>query len=63
MAPSRVSRSTRVYTTRTTIDQYKWPTQQLLIWRFVMYGTGGTLLGIYASFLVIQQQMSLGIPW
>lgn len=28
-----------------------------------MYGTGGTLLGIFATFLMIQQQLELGIPW
>ncbi|KAF2150873.1 hypothetical protein K461DRAFT_216389, partial [Myriangium duriaei CBS 260.36] len=61
MARSGVSRSTHYYTTRSV--QYKWPTQQLLVWRFVMYATGGTLIGVFAVFLQIQQQLELGIPW
>jgi len=28
-----------------------------------MYGTAGTVLGINAAFITIQQQMHLGIPW
>ncbi|KAF2219199.1 hypothetical protein BDZ85DRAFT_206523 [Elsinoe ampelina] len=56
-----VSRSTRYYTTQTV--QYIWPTQQLLGWRFVMYATGGTIIGVFAAFLIAQQQLQLGIPW
>ncbi|PSK38477.1 hypothetical protein C1H76_2729 [Elsinoe australis] len=55
------SRSTRYYTTQTV--QYVWPTQQLLGWRFVMYATGGTIIGVFAAFLIAQQQLELGIPW
>jgi len=45
-----------------TID-YVWPTQQMLVWRFIMYGVGGTLTGIFASFVYTQNQLGLGVPW
>ena len=28
-----------------------------------MYATGGVLIGIFAAFITIQQQLRLGIPW
>jgi len=57
MAPSSVSRS------RYSVVRYRWPIQQFLVWRFIMYGTAGTVLGINAAFITIQQQMNLGVPW
>lgn len=28
-----------------------------------MYATGGTIIGVFAAFLIAQQQLELGIPW
>lgn len=45
------------------VETYVWPESQLILWRFIMIGTGGTLIGIFASFIEIQQQLQQGIPW
>lgn len=57
MARSSVSRS------RYSTVRYRWPVQQFLVWRFIVYGTAGTILGINAAFITIQEQLNLGIPW
>ncbi|KAF2716860.1 hypothetical protein K431DRAFT_307413 [Polychaeton citri CBS 116435] len=50
--------------TRVIVRQsYYWPDQQLNFWIIVMLGTGGTLIGIFASFVTIQDQLGLAIPW
>lgn len=49
--------------TRYVVHRYYWPVGQFMIWRFIMYGTAGTLIGVFASFLTVQQQLQIGIPW
>lgn len=44
-------------------EKYYWPDLQLNIWTFVMLATAGTILGVNASFMQIQNRMGLGIPW
>jgi hypothetical protein len=45
-------------------QSYFWPDWQLNIWIIIMLATGSTLVGIFANFVVIQQQLGgLGIPW
>ncbi|KAE9978243.1 hypothetical protein EG328_001569 [Venturia inaequalis] len=52
------------YTSARVVRQrYFWPQGQLNIWNFVMLAAGATILGVSAAFLMIQQQMRLGVPW
>ncbi|KAM3081278.1 hypothetical protein ACMFMG_005235 [Clarireedia jacksonii] len=43
--------------------KYRWPPLQLNFWLFIMLVASSTVLGIFANFLSIQQQMHLGVPW
>jgi len=54
------SDSTRVVVRQ---QRYYWPAGQFQVWRFIMYATGGTLIGIFAAFITINQQLRIGIPW
>jgi len=50
--------------TRVVVRQsYYWPDQQLNFWIIIMLATGGTLIGVFAAFVVQQQHLDLGIPW
>ncbi|KAK8221959.1 hypothetical protein M8818_000126 [Zalaria obscura] len=42
---------------------YYWPDQQLNFWIIVMLATAGTILGIFADFITVQNQLKVGIPW
>ena len=45
-------------------QSYYWPDWQLNLWIIIMLATGGTLVGIFANFVVIQNTLGgLGIPW
>ncbi|OCL01932.1 hypothetical protein AOQ84DRAFT_305712 [Glonium stellatum] len=44
-------------------EKYYWPDAQLNIWTIIMLATAGTILGIFAEFMQIQNQMRLGTPW
>ncbi|KAF1843662.1 uncharacterized protein K460DRAFT_149324 [Cucurbitaria berberidis CBS 394.84] len=44
-------------------EKYYWPDLQLNIWTIVMLATAGTILGVNAQFMQIQDRMDLGIPW
>jgi hypothetical protein len=43
--------------------KYHWPALQLNFWLLVMLVGSATILGIYASFLTVQEQLQVGIPW
>ncbi|KAI9778162.1 MAG: hypothetical protein M1835_004997 [Candelina submexicana] len=43
--------------------KYHWPEAQLNLWIIIMLAAGATVLGIFAEFITIQNQMQLGIPW
>jgi hypothetical protein len=43
--------------------KYRWPAQQLNFWLFIMLVAGSTVLGIFASFISVQDQLMLGTPW
>ena len=59
-----VSRRSRVSRRRMVVrENYFWPDQQINFWIVIMLATGGVLVGIFASFVVTQQQLRLGIPW
>ncbi|CAO2656088.1 Nn.00g048910.m01.CDS01 [Neocucurbitaria sp. VM-36] len=44
-------------------EKYYWPDLQLNIWTIVMLATAGTILGVNAQFMGIQDRMDLGTPW
>lgn len=44
-------------------EKYYWPDLQLNIWTIVMLATAGTILGVNAQFMQIQDAMNLGTPW
>ena len=44
-------------------EKYYWPDAQLNIWTIIMLATAGTILGVNAQFMMIQNQMRLGMPW
>lgn len=44
-------------------QKYYWPDLQLNIWTIVMLATAGTILGVFAQFMMIQNQMRLPSPW
>lgn len=43
--------------------KYHWPAMQLNFWLLIMLIGASTILGIYASFITVQQQLEVGIPW
>jgi hypothetical protein len=48
----------RIRTTR-----YHWPALQLNFWLLIMLIGSSTIMGIFANFIIVQQQMDVGIPW
>jgi hypothetical protein len=44
-------------------ERYFWPQGQLNIWTLIILAAGSTILGVFAEFMVIQNQMGLFIPW
>ncbi|KXS96670.1 hypothetical protein AC578_4392 [Pseudocercospora eumusae] len=45
-------------------QSYYWPDWQLNVWIIIMLATGGVLVGVFASFVVVQTHLKhLGIPW
>ncbi|KAF2793150.1 hypothetical protein K505DRAFT_306322 [Melanomma pulvis-pyrius CBS 109.77] len=44
-------------------QKYYWPDVQLNIWTIIMLATAGTILGVFAEFMMIQSQMGLPSPW
>ncbi len=43
--------------------KYHWPEAQLNFWLIIFLASSATVLGIFAFFITVQQQMSVGIPW
>ncbi|KAK8168594.1 hypothetical protein IWX90DRAFT_379952 [Phyllosticta citrichinensis] len=44
-------------------QKYYWPNFQLAFWTIIMLATAGVILGIFAEFIRIQNQLGVGIPW
>ncbi|KAF9636241.1 hypothetical protein BFW01_g7136 [Lasiodiplodia theobromae] len=44
-------------------EKFYWPDAQLNFWTIMMLATAGTLIGINAMFITIQQRFRVGIPW
>jgi hypothetical protein len=45
------------------IHKYRWPAVQLNVWMFIMLVASGLVIGTFATFLQIQQQLNLYSPW
>ncbi|KZZ92540.1 hypothetical protein AAL_06166 [Moelleriella libera RCEF 2490] len=45
------------------VRTYNWPPYQLNFWIFVMLFAAASIVGVFASFVQIQQQLDLPIPW
>lgn len=45
------------------VHKYHWPALQLNIWMFVMLLASTLIIGVFADFVQIQQQLELPIPW
>lgn len=45
------------------IRRYHWPAVQLNIWMLIMLISACTILGVMATFIQIQQQLLLPVPW
>lgn len=43
--------------------KYHWPAMQLNFWLLIMLIGSSTILGVFASFITVQQQLQVGIPW
>jgi hypothetical protein len=43
--------------------KYHWPALQLNFWIFIMLVGSATILGIFASFISVQNQLRVGVPW
>ncbi len=55
---------TSYISTRTIVrERYFWPLIQLNIWTIVILATGATILGIFADFISIQNELTLPQPW
>jgi len=48
---------------RETRRRYRWPEVQLNLWILVIFASAGTVLGIFAWFITVQEQLEVGIPW
>jgi hypothetical protein len=44
-------------------QKYYWPDAQLNIWTIIMLAAAGTILGVNAQFMTIQNQTEQGTPW
>jgi len=43
--------------------KYHWPPVQLNFWILIMLIGSATILGIFSSFVTVQNQLRVGIPW
>ena len=52
-----------ISTTRYVRVGPEWPGQLLAFWTIVMLAAAGTIMGVFAAFITIQDRMRLGTPW
>jgi hypothetical protein len=64
MASTTTASGSLVYSRRyERVARYTWPAIQLNLWMLVMLVASCTIIGVFATFIQIQQQLLLGIPW
>jgi hypothetical protein len=62
---STVTSESLVYETRRVepVHKYHWPAVQLNLWMLIMLIASCLIIGVFASFISIQQTLLLPIPW
>ena len=64
MAPSTITDDSAVYERRVVkTHRYQWPGIQLNLWIVIMLAAGGFIIGAFANFITIQDQLQLPVPW
>lgn len=64
MAPSTTTDGSVVYERRTVkTHRYQWPGIQLNLWILVMLAAACFIIGAFANFISVQQQLNLPVPW
>lgn len=53
----------RAGTNHNRVRTYNWPPVLLNIWILVMLLASTSIVGVFATFIQIQQQLQLPIPW
>jgi hypothetical protein len=48
---------------RETRRRYQWPEVQLNLWILIILSASATVLGIFAWFITVQNQLRIGTPW
>jgi hypothetical protein len=60
---ARSSRSRHSRSTNIRVSEFRWPAMQLYFWLVTVLATAAVLIGVFASFIQVQNQMGLGQPW
>jgi len=64
MASSTVTSGSLVYERRVErIHKYHWPAVQLNLWMLIMLISACCIIGVFATFIQIQQVLLLPVPW
>lgn len=65
MASSTVTSGSLVYDRRVAerVHKYHWPAVQLNLWMLIMLIAACTIIGVFSTFVQIQQTLLLPIPW
>jgi hypothetical protein len=43
--------------------RYRWPAAQLNFWLLIMIVGSSLMLGVFSSFITVQNQLGVGTPW
>jgi hypothetical protein len=63
MVTESTTSSSLVYERVERVHRWHWPGEQINVWILVMTIASAAILGIFADFIAVQQQLGLGIPW
>lgn len=64
MASTATASGSLVYERRVArIHRYHWPAVQLNVWMIIMLVASCLIIGVFATFIGVQQQLALNIPW
>lgn len=65
MAASIVTGSgSHIYTRRVArVHRYHWPAIQLNVWMLIMLAASCCIIGVFGTFIGVQNQLELYIPW
>ncbi len=64
MAASAMTGDSFTYERRIArVHRYHWPAIQLNVWMLIMLAASLLIIGVFGSFIGIQQQLDLNVPW